>query len=625
MDKAIFPFSAIIGQESAKMALIYSIINKRIGGVLLCGQKGCAKSTLVRSFANILHDISIVNLPLNITDDMLLGTIDLESAIKYGRRSFKGGVLARADRNILYVDEVNLLSDSIVNSLLDVSQSGVNRVEREGISYTHKSRFLLVGTMNPEESPLRPEFLDRFGLYVELKGIQNLKQRKEIIKRVVEFEKDPVIFKKYYEEQDERILAKITDARKIIKSSKVSEEAIGFATDIAIAAKAQGHRVDILLIETAIAIAAFDGRGYVSCDDVKKASEFVLPHRMNKDDEIDIEYQNNDSNNNSINNEIKTKEENTSSKNLDNNKYDDSLDKYDYLQTNNDLPNCNDNQKEDLTFGSEIFSIDNLPVIPTDRKKRKGSGRRSKTASRTKKGRYIGFDCAYNDIIDIALDATLRAAAPYQIQRANNDLALSICKNDIRIKRRENHIGTNIIFLVDASGSMGAEKRMKATKEVILSLLFDAYQKRDKVGMIAFRKDFAEVVLPITRSVELAQKKLQYLPTGGRTPLAKGIFKAWQMIKLLRLKDKDMIPLLVLITDGRANDKQSRDPIYESLNAANIIGMDRINSIVIDTEKDIVSLGITREIASRMNAKYVKSDELKKDSLRQMVKSRLEF
>lgn len=622
MTKTIFPFSAIVGQKQARQALLYGAINPKIGGVLLCGQKGCAKSTLVRALAN-LNGINVIDLPLNITEDMLIGMIDLQEAVRFGRKTFEGGVLRRAHGNILYVDEVNLLSDTIVNSLLDVMQSGISRMERDGISYTYPSEFLLVGSMNPEESPLRVHFLDRFGLYVEMQGIQNAEQRKAVIKQRMSFESDPVRFFQQYEQQDQILAQKIKAAQQKINAIEIPEPIIRLAVEFSTTANTAGHRAEIVLIETALAIAAFNDQDVVTEDNVKAAAQFVLPHRIRGDEQEQTSRQ-------SQENVLETEDELFPP--LDDEQQQ-GMDQSQDMQFESAPMDSAENPNEKITGneeitdetvvqGQEIYEVQDIAVNPMDRTRRKGSGKRSKTASGTSRGRYIGFELPKQINQDIALDATLRIAAVYQMTRVKNGMAINIHKSDIRIKKRENRIGTTIIFAVDASGSMGAKRRMVVTKEAILSLLYDAYQKRDQVGLIAFRKDHAEVLLPFTRSIDLAQKQLQQLPTGGRTPLSEGLHLAWQMITARQMKDPDMIPLLILITDGKANSSNRiENPVSEAISVAAKIGTHRIPSIVIDTEKGLFPLGIAKEIAGNMNARYYKVDQLISEVIGEVIRS----
>jgi len=618
MNNYNFPFSAIIGQDTAKEALIYGIINPRIGGVLLCGQKGCAKSTMVRSLGSLLKDMDIVDLPLNVTEDMLVGTINIQSAIEKGEKEFAAGILKRAHGNILYADEVNLLSGPIAKILLDVSQSNTIIVEREGISHTHKSNFLLVGTMNPEESTLSSQLLDRFGIYVEVKGEADKKKRMEIMKKRIAFEDNPIGFFEVHKQKNNEITKKLNAARIRVKDIALSETIVELSAQLAIDSNAQGHRAEIIIIETAIAIAAYNDRLQVIDEDVYKAAGLVLPHRIR-----DCVMPQEELEQTAENLEEEFHDEQTDAANDEQKNLDCSVDEEDNTQHQQTNANTKDptDSEDKIDEGNEIYTINDISLNQKEKRRRKGSGRRSKTVSDAIKGRYIGFSMPRKKSVDIAFDATLRAASVHQKSREKNGNLVSIHSEDIRIKRREHRIGTTIIFAVDASGSMGARKRMIETKEAILSLLFDAYQKRDKVGMIAFRKDKAEILLPITRSIELAQKRLQSLPTGGRTPLAKGLMLSWQMIFAQKIKDKNMIPLLILVTDGKANDKNSGNPYIDAINISKAISKANISSIVIDTEKPIIPIGIAKEIADNMNAEYYKVNELKSGTLSHIIKT----
>lgn len=312
-----YAFTAIVGQEEMKLALLLNIINPNIGGVLIRGEKGTAKSTAVRALADVVgprkevedcifscdpedptnwcdlcknkEDIKIkiskmkvVDLPVSATEDRVVGTLDIEHAIKYGEKRFEPGILAQANRNILYVDEVNLLDDHLVDILLDAAAMGVNTIEREGVSYSHPSKFVLVGTMNPEEGDLRPQLTDRFGLVVDVKGEDDIYQRMEVVRRRLDFENNPEEFLKAYEDDQEKLREKIIAAKEKINEVEISAKAIKVAASIAIYLEVEGHRADITMIKTAMTNAAFNGRNNINSDDLKLAAKLVLPHRLRK-------------------------------------------------------------------------------------------------------------------------------------------------------------------------------------------------------------------------------------------------------------------------------------------------------------------------------------------------------
>ena len=624
-----YPFAAIVGQEQVKNALIYNLIDPRIGGVLLCGEKGTAKSTIVRGLA-ALTDQHVVDLPLNITEDMLVGAIDFEKAVHDGVRTFSGGVLAKADGNILYVDEVNLLSDSIVSTLICAAASGENLVEREGISHHHSCNFVLIGTMNPEEGKLRPQFLDRFGLYVDVTGEKDVALRTKIIRRRMEYERNPAAFSALWISETQQLQQRIRRARTLI-ADMIADTAIrSLAAKYAQQAGCAGNRCEIILTRTAGAVAAWNGRDYISADDIKEAAIYVLPHRRRQEQPPQDEPQEDPKSNTEDESDSPDRPESQNDSTQPPSAEDtppqmEQQEGNDGQEIDTPPPQHSDEAapEEQLVEGEEVHLISALPTIPRDRLFRQGSGRRSKTKSGTSRGRYAGFtQTPKPHQKDLALDATLRAAAPYQRFRDHSECAVALTDSDLRYKVRENHVGATIVFVVDASGSMGARKRMKETKEAILSMLLDSYQKRDKIGLVAFRKDGAETLLDITASVDLAERKLQALPTGGRTPLASGLYQAWQLLRARRLKDPDMLPMIVLVTDGRANRSLwTEDAVDDAVKAAGLIRQDRIHAVVIDTEKDFISLHIAQQIAQVMDAAYYTVGELKRDQLQTIVKA----
>lgn len=630
-----YPFAAIVGQEWVKRALLYNLIEPRIGGVVLCGEKGTAKSTIVRGLAELTEQ-KVVDLPLSVTEDMLVGSIDFERAVKEGIRTFDPGLLARADGNILYVDEVNLLPDGVVNTLICAAASGENLVEREGVSFRHPCRFVLVGTMNPEEGKLRPQFLDRFGLYVEVAGEADIERRTEIIRRRMAYERNPAAFCAQWREKSAALSGRIARAKELAARIEIDEPIRCLASQYAAQAGTEGNRCEMVLARTAAAAAAWAGRGYITPEDLKEAAVYVLPHRRREDTPLPPqppEPPQDDEN------QDKPEEQDTPQEDQEPRNDGQSAPEEPQMeeQPGNDgeemetAPPVDAPQggqdEEQLVEGEEFTLLSLLPALPRDRLLRRGSGRRSRTKSGTNKGRYAAFTAhPAPHQRDLALDATLRAAAPYQKGRDHSECAVALTDQDLHFKVRENHIGATVVFCVDASGSMGARKRMRAAKEAILSMLLDSYQKRDRIGMVAFRGERAETLLDITASVDLAEKRLQQLPTGRRTPLAAGLYQSWQLLKARKLKDPELLPLLVLVTDGRANRALwTQDPVEDALQAAELIRRDGIRAIVIDTEQDFISLHIARQAADAMDADYYKVDELRGEQLRAIVKSRTAF
>ena len=626
-----YPFAAVAGQERVKRALLYNLIEPRIGGVLLCGEKGTAKSTVVRGLAELTEQ-KVIDLPLSVTEDMLVGSIDFERAVKDGVRAFAGGLLSRADGNILYVDEVNLLPDGVVNTLICAAASGENLVEREGVSFRHPCRFVLVGTMNPEEGKLRSQFLDRFGLYAEVTGETDMELRTEIIRRRIAYERDPAAFCAQWREKSAALSRQITQARALAAQMEIDDPIRRLAAQYAAQAGTEGNRCEVVLVYTAAAAAAWAGRDHITPEDLREAAIYVLPHRKREDapppEKSPAPPQNGDN--------PKNPEENASSEEQNPQKEAPSTPDEPQMEEapGNDGEEMgipppvespqSEPETEKLVEGEEFTLLSLLPSLPRDRVLRKGSGRRSRTKSGTNKGRYAAFTAKPLPFQrDLALDATLRAAAPYQSVRNRDGCAVALTEQDLRFKVRENHIGATVVFCVDASGSMGAGKRMKAAKEAILSMLLDSYQKRDRVGLVAFRGEGADTLLDITSSVDLAEKRLQQLPTGGRTPLAAGLYQSWQLLKARKRKDPEMLPLLVLVTDGRANRALwTQDPVADAMEAAALIRREGIRAVVIDTEQDFISLHIAKQTAEAMEADYYKANELRGEHLRAIVKGR---
>lgn len=647
-----FPFSAVAGQEKIKKALILNVVNPNIGGVLISGEKGTAKSTLVRGLADIMEDMQVINLPLNITEDRLVGSIDIKEAIKTGKKRLEEGILKKAHRQFLYIDEINLLSEHIVNILLEVSSTGVNVIEREGISYSHSSKFVLAGSMNPEEGLLRSQLLDRFGLYVEASGVKDIDTRIEIIERRLIYEKDSRSFCKQWENENKKLKNRIQKAKENIKKIKLSKENYKLCAQLSQEGKCAGHRAEIVIIETAKAIAAFNGKNMVEYEDIKEAAAYALPHRIRekvslKEDEDENAKNSSEENENieacseenrntdSDENEDIRGDERKGTEEEDNKSTESNVEEEDNnnpiegnvsqreSSNNNDISNSN--QKEEASQHlEEIEPVKDelcIDVVFQNRNEAQGSGKRSKVRTDSYQGRYVKYRFPKGKAEDIAIDATLRIAAGNQKSRASGELALSIRHEDIRVKVREKHIGASILFAVDASGSMGAKRRMGAVKGAVLSLLNDAYQKRDKVGIIAFRKDNAELLLDITRSVDLAEKCLKDLPTGGKTPLALGLYKAYELLKVEKIKNPDSLQYLIVVSDGKANIPLNSDNAFEdSLKIAEKIHNEGIKSMVIDTENGYIQYDFAKQLSEKMESKYVKINNVSKNKIESNVK-----
>lgn len=634
INKQLFPFTAIVEQKKVKQALCIAAINHKVGGLLIIGTKGTGKSTLVRGLADILTSRRLVNIPLNISEDMVFGSIDMEYAMRYGKKKFSDGILAKADNNIVYIDDINLFRADLLRGLLDASLSGYNHVEREGISYQHKCDYNLVGTMNPEEGILSPQLLDKFGLSVEMIVESNLENRVQIIRNVLDFEKDRLEFRKNMQEELDKLKQCLVKAKANLARIEISDSMLELTAVYCAKAHCEGHRAELFLIETAKAIAALADRLYILPQDIDDAAQFVLPHRMRQQ------------NNNSVtdetdnNEEVETESETDQNTQADNDNQQEEPDcsQPETEEQGNDMEESsngnNDDNNNEATVDNPFNNKENIADIDrrfsmlkmkvdcsADHKMKHGFGKRSLTKTNLKQGRYVRAEMPKTKASDLAFDATIRAAAPYQKIREKTDCALNIKSEDIRQKVRERRVGNTFIFVVDASGSMGAKMRMKAVKGTIFTLLNDAYQKRDQVGMIAFRRNSAEVILPVTRSVDLAQKCLQRLPTGGKTPLTEGLAVTLDLVNKLNRNSIDLEPIVILLTDGRTNRDISSNPVDTALKTAEKFCTCKVRSVVIDTETDFIKLGIAKKVAAAMQANYYHLKQLSESNVLNIVKN----
>lgn len=653
----MYPFSAIVGQDSMKLALILNAISPSVGGLLIRGERGTAKSTAVRALANVLPEIEVaadcayscdpkdtkalcrscrndrvfatrrkvrvVELPLNATEEMVVGGLDFSASISEGVRVFQPGLMARANRGILYVDEVNLLSDHLVDIILDVSASGENVVQREGIAHRHPARFILIGTMNPEEGELRPQLLDRFGLCIEVSGRQDVASRVDVIQRRDAFDRVTEAFCKRFESEDSFMAERISQARKMLPSIGFPSILDRLIAEICVHHNVAGHRADIVIAHAARALAAFEGRQEATSDDVRRAAILAVPHRSRKvapPKDLSSETREYKAPRNTTRRHGYPEDYPEGEPDRASTRYA-STEKIDFGPTQR--PTQRADSPETIFDIGPTFKVKEIGQR-RDRLFRQGSGKRSRTQTRQKRGRYVK-STARRLSGDVALDATIRAAAPHQVRRrAENDLFVTIHDEDIREKLRETRTGNFLLFIVDASGSMGARGRMVASKGAIMSLLRDAYQKRDRVAMVSFRKQEAVVNLPPTSSIYRAGELLKELPVGGKTPLAAGLRKGQGVLRNVLLKDPTCRPILIVITDGKANESIGKgDPFWEALYAAKAYASDpRIKSIVVDAEEEGgFRYGFSARLAEVLHADYFRIKDLKADILLEIVRS----
>jgi len=697
---APYPFSAVVGADDLRVALCLNAVSPAIGGVLVRGEKGTAKSTAVRGLASLLPAVAVVGgcryacdpaapavdcpdgphpldaqrtrrsaalveLPVGATEDRVAGALDLERALGEGRRAFEPGLLARAHRGLLYVDEVNLLADAVVDLLLDAAAMGVNHVEREGVSVRHPARFQLVGTMNPEEGELRPQLLDRFGLTVEVRASRELDDRAEVVRRRLEYEADPDRFAARWTSADGDVAARIRAARARLPQVVFGDAALRAVVAACAAFDVDGMRADLVTAKAAMALAAWEGRTAVTVADVRRAALLALPHRRRRQP--------------------------FEQPGIEESRLDEALEGMgDDPDPGPDPPAPSDSGPPDSPSpsdgpaegGRDAAGPDTSPPVPavaSDDERPSGgappdeaggagdgfrgdrdtagvaagaepspgeadgrgaarepvtlpagasfdpvlltvggtgagaAGRRSPARART--GRHVG-DRAARPGGELALVATLRVAAPSQRRRGRGASGpLRVTAGDLREKVRQGREGNLVLFVVDASGSMAARRRMTAVKGAVLSLLLDAYRRRDRVGLVTFRGDGAQVALPPTTSVDLAARLLAELPTGGRTPLAAGLARAAEVVAVEAVRDPSRRPLLVVVTDGRRTAGPDPRPVAGALAARGVA------AVVVDTEDGVVRLGMAGELAAALGAPWLRVEQLAAGSLAGVVRT----
>ncbi|MFI8455753.1 putative cobaltochelatase [Kitasatospora sp. NPDC085464] len=679
MTDVRYPFTAIVGMADLRLGLLLNAVSPAVGGVLVRGEKGTAKSTMVRALAGLLPSIAtvegcrfacdpaapdpqcpdgphsaavsherpsqLVELPVGVAEDRIVGSLDLERALAEGVKAYEPGLLARAHRGVLYIDEVNLLQDHVVDLLLDAAAMGRSYVEREGVSVRHAARFLLVGTMNPEEGELRPQLLDRFGLTVEIAATRDPAERAEVVRRRLTYDADPTGFAARFAEEERSLAERITAARELLPKVELTDVALRQITAVCAAFEVDGLRADIVMARTAVALAAWDGRTEVLEEDVRQAARLALPHRRRRNpfdapglDEEQLE---------------RTLEEHSQGD-------DDPEPEGDGpgpeggpeggpdgggpdgggapepsadgapeapAEDGPDGPDDAEQQpQQPVPTQHPSPARESAPVAAGDPYRTKlftvrgtghgAQGRRS--PAETNGGHTIRARRPQGALGRLHLTATLQAAAPHQVARGRSGRALVLQKDDFREQVRQGRESNLVLFVVDASGSMAARQRMTAVKGAVLSLLMDAYQRRDKIGMITFRGTGAELALPPTSSVEVGAARLESLPTGGRTPLAEGLLRAHEVLRVERLRDPSRRPLLVVVTDGRATG--GRDALARSHRAAALFAAQGTASVVLDCESGPVRLGLARTLAGQLGGTAVSLDELRAEGVASLVR-----
>ncbi|MGC4963858.1 VWA domain-containing protein [Gordonia sp. DT101] len=656
-----YPFSAVVGQERLKLALILSAISPAIGGVLIRGEKGTAKSTIVRGLGPLLAGDPtraaddargrVVELPIGATEDRVIGSLDLTAVLSEGRAEFTPGLLARADGGVLYIDEVNLLADHLVDVLLDAAAGGRVTIERDGVSHTQSADFVLVGTMNPEEGELRPQLLDRFGLAVDVAAGRDIAERVEIVSRRMEFDADPDGFAARHEDTEQELTRRIGTARELMPSVHIPPAELRRIAGICAHLDVDGLRGDIVVARTAAAHAAWREAREVTEDDVRVAVELALPHRRRRNpfDESGLTTD-------QLDDAMDAGDQAAGS-----GEPDDDPDPTDPDPTDPDPtdpgpvgpggPDDGD-PRDDASPGpaeSGTTATDPEPdpggdadtdadekapapgarfgtpptraTAPTVRRLRVDGvgdgdpGRRSRARSR--RG-HTTHATTFENGRPVHLFGTILSAAERHHgspgrAAAESSSTMRVVADDLRAAQRIGQEGNLVVFLVDLSGSMTARRRLTTVSSVCVDLLRDSYTRRDRVAVVVARGTSASVAVPPTKSVDIAVRRLADIRTGGRTPLAEGITTAAELIERAGRREPQRRPLLVVLTDGRAT--AGPDAAGRARSAAAAIGRRDIDAVVVDCEQGMVRLGLANDLATAMGARCLPMAELTADVL----------
>jgi magnesium chelatase subunit D len=598
--KLEFPFSAVVGQEDLKLALLLVAVDPSIGGVLITGERGTAKSTAARGLASLLPPTRdgkaapFVELPLGATEDRVVGSLDISRALKEGATELRSGLLARANGGVLYVDEVNLLPDHIVDLLLDAAANGWVTIERDGLSDQEAARFVLVGTMNPEEGELRPQFLDRFGLCVQVVGLAQHDVRMAAIRQRLSFDDDPASVLEAARSAEQALRQSLVAARARLSKIPVTDDHLGTVAALSAEHGLDGIRGDLAVIKAARALAAWQDVPAIGGEHIRRAADLALSHRIRP---------------------RKSKGRPHASSTAAEPRAETPAQRDEARVPNAaPMPNAADPAEKPRLQPAPPAPDRGPTRVITDLIDRERIGRRGTESAGSR--RIIGaVPCELKG--SLALAQTLTAAAQRGARATAQGIALDA--SDWKQHKRRGPGLSRVLFLVDASGSMATNRRLEMAKGAALSLLSSSYQRRDEVALMVFRGQGTDLVLPFTRHVARIEQALADVPTGGRTPLALALSDAAELLK------SSEPALLVLFTDGRANVSiNGGDPWEDALSACSALRAACAAALVIDCEAGPIALGRAGVVARELGAESLALDVLNSSALALRINRRLE-